>query len=167
MNVDRPRKEQPKNVPTRSKLEERILEELPDEIRYEPYYLEYYDNVNFGSCADCGSTAVEKQRWYLPDFELPNWRGSAPLVIEAKGKFTASDRRKHLRVREWWPDLEVRIIFGHDSWITKKKRARYSDWAEANGFKYIVWYPCKEWKEDGYNEKEELKQWISEHQTGK
>ena len=73
------------------------------------------------------------KRKYTPDFVLDNG-----IIIEAKGRFTSADRTKMLRVKETHPELDIRLWFQSDNWLTKKHTMRYSDWANKNGFKYHV-----------------------------
>jgi hypothetical protein len=75
--------------------------------------------------------------YYLPDFIIRV--GKKVILVEAKGIFSASDRRKLLLVRESHPGLDLRLLFQQDNWLTKKKKSRYSDWARKNGFKYSIW----------------------------
>lgn len=75
----------------------------------------------------------ETPRTYLPDFKIKD-----QLFIEFKGRFTASDRKKMLLVKDQWPEYEFRLVFMQDNPITKTSKTRYSDWAEKNGFKYHV-----------------------------
>lgn len=76
--------------------------------------------------------------YYLADFTVTTKRGQE-IVIEAKGRFSAADRKKMLLVREAHPDIDLRLLFQQDNWLTKKKKSRYSDWARKNGFKYSIW----------------------------
>ena len=87
-------------------------------------------------------------RNYTPDFRLTKKDGS-DMLIEGKGYFTSADRTKMKLVREHHPDIDLRIWFQQDNWLTKKKKQRYSDWARKNGFKYHVGtkFP-KKWKEE-------------------
>lgn len=94
---------------------------------------------------------VVEHRKYLPDFILKNG-----IVIEVKGYFTAADRKKMLRIRDQYPMLDIRFIFGNkNNKINKKSKTTYTDWAEQYGFKscdikevekVIEWYnePVKE-----------------------
>ena len=45
-------------------------------------------------------------RKYTPDFVLPNG-----VIIETKGLFTPSDRRKHILIQKQHPELDIRFIF--------------------------------------------------------
>lgn len=69
---------------------------------------------------------------YTPDFRLPN-----DIIIEGKGEFKASDRKKHLIFREQYPHLDIRFVFTNpNSRISKKSDTTYAAWCEQHGFKY-------------------------------
>ena len=80
-------------------------------------------------------------RKYTIDFKLPNG-----VYVETKGRFTASDRKKMLWVKETNPNKDIRLLFQRDNYLTKSRKTRYSDWATKNGFKYAVGNKVpKEW----------------------
>lgn len=69
---------------------------------------------------------------YTPDFLLPNG-----IVIEAKGYFTAEDRKKMKLVREANPELDIRFVFARaQNKLNKKSPTTYAKWAETHGFKW-------------------------------
>ena len=74
-------------------------------------------------------TIPASKRAYLPDIILPNG-----IIIEIKGRFTATDRKKMKLVKEENPDLDIRIIFDHNNLLRKEGKMRYGRWAELNGF---------------------------------
>jgi hypothetical protein len=43
---------------------------------------------------------------YIPDFQLPNG-----IIVECKGRFMPEDRTKHLAVKKFNPDLDIRFVF--------------------------------------------------------
>lgn len=100
----------------RSGLERRLDQELMRggfEAQYEPVRIPF--NI---------------QSHYVPDYVLPNG-----IVIEAKGHFTSSDRRKMRCVKEQYPDLEIRFVFGRASnRLNKTSSTTYSKWSETKGF---------------------------------
>ena len=49
-----------------------------------------------------------ESKTYTPDFILPNG-----IIIESKGRFVPEDRKKHLKVREQNPDLDIRFVFSN------------------------------------------------------
>lgn len=81
---------------------------------------------------------------YTPDFTLPNG-----IIIETKGKFEPSDRKKHLLVRAQWPDLDIRLVFQRPSdRLTKASKTTYAMWAEKNGIKWAFKLIPKQWTEE-------------------
>jgi len=120
----------------RSKLEERVCNNLRNrriQFSYEPYQIKYTTEVKPAYCANCGHSVVLKQRNYTPDLVLDNG-----IVIEIKGKFTGEMRTKMLAIRRCNPDLDIRMLFQADNWLTRKKAQKYSDWCKRNNFTYHV-----------------------------
>lgn len=73
-----------------------------------------------------------KEHRYLCDFLLANG-----VMIEAKGLFTAQDRKKHILIKQQYPHLDVRFVFMNaGNKLSKTSRTTYGDWAEKNGFKW-------------------------------
>jgi len=72
------------------------------------------------------------KRTYTPDFKI------GKVYVETKGLFSSADRTKMKLVKEQHPDLDIRLWFMSDNWMTKKKKQRYSDWCEKNGFLYHI-----------------------------
>lgn len=69
---------------------------------------------------------------YLCDFLLGNG-----VMVEAKGLFTAADRKKHLYIQEQYPQLDIRFLFMNaNNRLSKSSKTTYAMWAEKNGFKY-------------------------------
>ena len=66
---------------------------------------------------------------YTPDFFLPNC-----VILEAKGFFKPSDRRKMVAVKEAHPHLDIRFVFMRDNTLTKTSKTTYTKWAEKHGF---------------------------------
>lgn len=69
---------------------------------------------------------------YTPDFKIGD------IYIETKGFFKPEDRRKMIAVKQQHPELDIRMWFMQDNYLTKAKKTKYSDWAKKNGFKYHV-----------------------------
>ena len=93
------------------------LAKVQKEVRYEKLKVEWEDLA---------------YRTYTPDFELDNG-----LIIEYKGLFEPSDRRKHLHVKAQHPDLDIRFVFENAlAKINKGSKTRYCDWADKHGFKW-------------------------------
>ena len=72
-----------------------------------------------------------KMHTYKPDWVLPNG-----IILEAKGRFTAPDRAKHLHIKAQHPDLDIRFVFKYDNKLYKASTTRYSDWCDSKGYKY-------------------------------
>ncbi len=75
---------------------------------------------------------VEELRSYTPDFDLGNG-----IVLEVKGYFRATDRKKLLLVKEQHPDLDLRLVFQQArNKIHKSSKTTYADWCKKYGFAY-------------------------------
>ena len=71
-------------------------------------------------------------RTYTPDFILDNG-----IIIESKGRFLASERRKHLAIKKQHPKLDIRFVFTNSkSKLQKGAKTSYASWCEKYGFKY-------------------------------
>jgi len=69
---------------------------------------------------------------YTPDFILHNG-----VIVESKGRFTASDRKKMLLVKEHNPELDIRMLFcNSNTRIAKNSKTTYADWCIKHGFKF-------------------------------
>lgn len=77
---------------------------------------------------------------YVPDFFLSNG-----VIIETKGKFTSEDRRKHLCLKEQYPELDIHFVLMRDNYIRKGSRTRYSDWLTKHGFKWALKEIPEQW----------------------
>ena len=101
-----------KNIKFRSKLEEsvaKLLEGLGVSYEYESSKVSYTIEHN-----------------YTPDFLLPNY-----TYLEAKGYWSASDRRKILAVKKQNPELDLRMVFQSPyNKISKKSKTTYAQWCE-------------------------------------
>src|SRR6056297_1186393 len=90
---------------------------------------------NLGVAYEYEQLKVKYQRresTYTPDFELPNG-----IIIEAKGRFTSSDRSKHLRIKEQHPKLDIRFVFSNsNNKLNKNSSTTYAGWCEKHGFKW-------------------------------
>lgn len=131
----------------RSKFERRIAEQLEEkgvDYEYEKYSYEYDAPIaqRRARCLVCGSTELVREAWYTPDFFLPSGR-----IIEAKGRFTAADRRKIIAVREFHDELADNLVmlFMRDNKIHKKSDTTYSMWCEANDVPYAIGEVPDEW----------------------
>lgn len=72
------------------------------------------------------------ERKYLPDFSTKAFH------IEAKGRFTASDRAKHLAIKAQHPEVEVRFVFQRNNTLSTRTTTRYSDWCDKHGYKWCI-----------------------------
>lgn len=73
-----------------------------------------------------------ESKTYTPDFILPNG-----IIIESKGRFVLDDRKKHLKVREQNPELDIRFVFSNSrNKIRKGSKTTYAMWCEKNNFLY-------------------------------
>lgn len=127
----------------RSKFEARLGEQIKEsgvKYKYEDESFNYYDKVPNGVCHSCGEKDCFTERYYTPDFFLENG-----IILEAKGKFTPANRKKHLAVRELHPELDIRFVFMRDNWLSKKHTIKYSEWCEQHGFEYSVSRIPEEW----------------------
>ncbi|RMG76683.1 MAG: hypothetical protein D6711_03345 [Chloroflexi bacterium] len=129
--------------PYRSVYEERIAVNLKKHkrivsFRYEPFRIQYLLPIDRYKCQDCGSDNIGAKRWYTPDFIIESRKGKNSFLLEAKGKFTAKDRKKILAVRNSNPDLDIRLLFQRDNKIHRNSETRYSEWATRNGFMYDI-----------------------------
>ena len=73
-----------------------------------------------------------ENKTYTPDFVLPNG-----IIVESKGRFVAADRKKHLKVKEQHPDLDIRFVFRNSkAKLNKGAKSTYGDWCDKYGFTY-------------------------------
>jgi len=77
----------------------------------------------------------EKASYYKPDFNCPT--NNSRILLETKGQFLTSDRRKHITIKAQYPDLDIRFVFSNSqNKIGKKSKTTYAKWCELKGFKY-------------------------------
>lgn len=104
----------------RSGLEEKVQADLVNrgvDAEYECFRIPY--------------VVPQSDHFYTPDFLLPNG-----IVIETKGRFTLEDRRKHLLLKEQYPDLCLRFVFTNSKGkIRKGSNTTYQMWCDRYGFK--------------------------------
>tara|TARA_R110000744_G_scaffold53095_2_gene113548 strand:+ start:317 stop:658 length:342 start_codon:yes stop_codon:yes gene_type:complete len=71
-------------------------------------------------------------RTYTPDFILPN-----NIIIETKGMFTTSDRRKHLCIKRQHPELDIRFVFDNSRRkLSKGAKSTYGEWCIKYNYLY-------------------------------
>jgi len=83
-----------------------------------------------------------KMRTYTPDFVMPNG-----VIVETKGRFVATDRRKHLEIKKQFGDLyDIRFVFTNSrSKLYKGAKSSYADWCDKHGFLYADKTIPEEW----------------------
>lgn len=111
-------------------------------------------------------TVPARKATYTPDFFVRRDRGIVqPLpklwyksqewwddhfVIESKGQFTSDDRKKHLLIKDQYPNSDIRFVFdrkvrkdgslgagsGSVSLLRKGAKTTYGMWCDKNGFTY-------------------------------
>jgi hypothetical protein len=97
--------------PYKSKFEKEFHEKYP-KLKYEVDYLVY--------------TVDHK---YNPDFKVKEG-----VYIETKGLFTATDRAKHLYVREQYPDIKIYLVFQNpNNRLSRVSRTTYGEWCTKHG----------------------------------
>ena len=110
----------------RSNFEKKFAKSLKDNgIRFK------YENLHF---------KYTVERTYTPDFDLGDF------IVETKGRFTSSDRAKHLRIKEAYPKADIRFVFMNPRVkLNKKSQTTYGDWCDKHGFKWADSCLPKEW----------------------
>ena len=103
----------------RSGLEERLAKYLDKENVPYLYEVEKFSYVT--------------ESKYTPDFFLPNG-----VIIEAKGFFKPSDRRKMLAVQKAHPHLDIRFVFQRDNTLSKNSKTTYGGWCDKHGFPFCI-----------------------------
>lgn len=105
----------------RSGLEDKVSEQIlaVEKVNaYEQYVINY--------------VIPESGHKYTPDFVLKNG-----VIIESKGIFEADDRKKHLLIKEQYPNLDIRFVFSNpNTKLYKGSPTTYGDWCDKHGFKY-------------------------------
>tara|TARA_S200002703_G_scaffold121367_2_gene107221 strand:+ start:118 stop:504 length:387 start_codon:yes stop_codon:yes gene_type:complete len=113
----------------RSGFEERIAKELKEagvKYEYETKKIQY---------------EIRELRKYTPDFILPNG-----IIVETKGRFVASDRKKHRLIKEQHPELDIRFVFYNATTkLYKGAKSTYADWCTKNGFMWANKTVPDEW----------------------
>lgn len=129
----------------RSKFEANFAKDLRKrkiKFKYETEKITYVKPILNGTCKDCGSGNVGKICTYTPDFILKDF------IIETKGRFAAADRKKMLLIKEQYPEKDIRIVFLQNRYVTRNGVMRYSDWCDANGYKWAIGTAPEEWFND-------------------
>ena len=77
---------------------------------------------------------------YTPDFMLPNG-----VIVEAKGRMSARDSRKHRAIKKQHPDLDIRFVFMNMNTRVEGSRFTHQQWCEKYNFEYSERIIPKEW----------------------
>jgi len=79
---------------------------------------------------------------YTPDFYITTKSGKE-IIIEAKGIWDREDRKKHVLIKQQYPDLDIRFIFSYSKKkIGKTSKTTYADICEGRGrgpLKGLTW----------------------------
>ena len=85
------------------------------------------------------------EKTYTPDFVLGNG-----VIIEAKGRLTTSDRKKHKLIQKLHGGLyDIRFVFQNPyAKLRKGSKTTYAKWADQHGFLWADRVIPKEWTEE-------------------
>lgn len=90
-------------------------------------------------------THPARQATYTPDFVLKK----NGIIIEAKGQFDSADRKKHLLIREQFPEYDIRFVFYNaKTKIGKASSTTYADWCDRKGFLWAEKKVPQEWLDE-------------------
>lgn len=126
-----------KTATRRSRFEHHVglwLEQKGIVYEYETLKLPYYVKEHSASCTGCGGKDIRKHGNYIPDYFLVD----LGIILEAKGRWDAQDRKKLKAIKEQHPDIDLRMVFMYDNWITKNKKKRYSTVCEQLNIPFCV-----------------------------
>ncbi len=81
---------------------------------------------------------------HTPDFVLPNF-----IIVEGKGEWTSSDRKKVKLFLQLNPGIDYRMVFSRSkSRISKKSKTTYADVCRTLGIQFAdEWIPAEWWRE--------------------
>lgn len=85
------------------------------------------------TCQNCGHTKADRATRYTPDFFLDNG-----VIVEAKGRLTADNRRTYEAFVKQYPELDWRMLIQRDQPIRKGSKTKYSDWCISLGVPYHI-----------------------------
>ena len=109
--------------------------------KYEPFTVALELEVPGHKCLDCSSKRVGRTSKYTPDFILVR----SGWVIEAKGKFTAKDRKRVLAYFEQHNRDKFALLFMRNNRLTKGSKTTYTAWAEKHGIPCSVGWLSEDW----------------------
>ena len=82
---------------------------------------------------------------YHPDLTFERADGSK-FYVEIKGYFEASDRTKHLLIKEQHPDVDVRFVFQNPHNLLRKgSPTTYAMWCDKHDFPWAAKVVPQEW----------------------
>jgi hypothetical protein len=119
----------------RSGLEEAVADDL--RARGEPALFEKQHGLVIRYVVDAESR-------YTPDFVLRNG-----VIVETKGRFLASDRTKHLRIKRQHPQYDIRFVFERpNARLSKTSTTTYAEWCDKHGFLWAAKRVPDSWLEE-------------------
>lgn len=125
MTIRRARKEAYANG-YRSKFELDVAKWFSEQsisVEYEPCKIKY--------------TVPESQHSYTPDFQV---KKNTSIYLEAKGYFSAADRKKMIHVIRSNPEITFRMILQNSSMkISKRSKTTYAMWCDKNKIEWCDW----------------------------
>ena len=108
----------------RSGLEEKIARQIEDagqKVSFETDKIHYQ--------------VPQREARYTPDFKLPKEGGF--FYVETKGIWDTSDRKKHLLIKEQFPEIDIRFVFSSaNKKIRKGSKTTYAQFCDKYGFQY-------------------------------
>lgn len=131
----------------RSKFEAGLAERLERArvpFSYESETFPIQMTVVGAACSECGERKrIFKASRYTPDFFFPRW------IIEAKGKFTARDRKRVMcllgELAHRGDGRRFGLLFMRDNKLSKTSKIRYSDWCRTHAVPYAIGWFDEEW----------------------
>lgn len=133
----------------KSGLEDNVSEQLKS-----LGYIPNYEKIRIGY------TAPSSHHTYTPDFcatkpgmssldGLTLINQGKLIIIETKGRFLLSDRKKHILIKQQYPKLDLRFVFTNSkAKISKTSKTTYGMWCDKEGFKYADKLIPAEWLKD-------------------
>lgn len=103
-------------------------------------------------CTQLKYTIPAVEHTYTPDFTLDNG-----IIIEAKGLFSAKDRKKMILVKRSHPELDIRIVFWNANQpIYTGSKTTNKQWADKHGFPWAHRAIPKSWMREGTEPRRKL-----------
>lgn len=93
----------------------------------------YFERLNIPFLYEAGKFGYQLESKYTPDFFLPNG-----VILECKGFFKPSDRRKMLAVKQQHPSVDIRFIFQRNNYLSKNSKTTYGEWCDKHGFPWCI-----------------------------